>query len=100
MGTNRRYGSDLRWESIAEAALRAVPVSLSSAEIGEPVTTAQPPVAIEAWLRFVTPETPILVQGRAIAWTKRAVHIEVTMRDGRVLTAWVPASGVSSIPKR
>lgn len=93
MGQNRRYGSDLTDAAVNEAVTRPMPISLSKHELGaQPVTTADDPPAVEAWVRF--PEQPIRVQGRAVAWTNRAVWVEFTMRNGATLRAWVWASAV------
>lgn len=93
MGQNKRYGSDLTDAAVNEAVTRPMPISLSKHELGAaPVTTADEPVAVEAWVRF--PEQPIRVQGRAVAWTDKAVWVEFTMRNGATLRAWVWASAV------
>lgn len=93
MGQNTRYGSDLTDATVNEAVTRPMPISLSKHELGtEPVTTADDPPAVEAWVRF--PEQPIRVQGRAVAWTNRAVWVEFTMRNGATMRAWVWASAV------
>lgn len=94
MGQNRRYGSDLTDAALNEALTRPRPISLSPSELGhDPVTAAEAePVDVEAWVRF--PEQPIKVQGRAVAWTRRAVWVEFTMRSGATYRAWVWASAV------
>lgn len=94
MGQNRRYGSDIRWDTIANALLRATPISLSEAEIGANVTEAKTPIAVEAWVRFETPATPVRVEGRAVAWTPRAVQIEYTLPGDSTRLVWVHASAV------
>jgi hypothetical protein len=66
MGSNRRYGSDITDAAINEAVIRPRPVSLTAAEIGQQSVTDPPvPEAVTAWVRY--PETPIRVEGRAIA---------------------------------
>ena len=93
LGQNKRYGSDLTDTAINEVVTRPMPISLSKSELGqEPVTTAEEPVDVQAWVRF--PEQPIRVDGRAVAWTKRAVWVEFTMRNGATFRAWVWASAV------
>ena len=94
MGQNRRYGSDLTWVAVNESIVKPSPISLSKYELGEdPVTSAESePVAVEAWVRF--PEHPIKVDGRAVAWTRRAVWVEFTMLSGATFRAWVWASAV------
>ena len=94
MGQNKRYGSDLSWAAVNESLTKPVPISLSKSELGQDrVTSAEAePVDVEAWVRF--PEHPIKVQGRAVAWTRRAVWVEFTMRSGATYRAWVWASAV------
>lgn len=94
MGTNRRYGSDLTDAAVNEALIRPCSVSLSPAEVGATnVPEAPAAIPVEAWVRF--PESAIRVQGRAIAWTDRAVWVEFTLRDGSTHRAWAWASAVS-----
>ncbi|HEY8590745.1 MAG TPA: hypothetical protein VIL55_14460 [Naasia sp.] len=93
MGTNRRYGSDLSKEAINEAAIRPRPLSLTQQEAGGEVREAPEPVAVTAWVRF--PEAPIEVEGRAVAWTDRAVLVEFRLHSGAVHKAWVWASAVT-----
>jgi hypothetical protein len=92
MGQNRRYGSDLTEGAVNDAVIRPAPISLSERERGDAVTEAPEPVDVRAWVRF--PEAPIRVEGRAVAWTDRAVWVEFTMRDGSTRRAWVWASAV------
>lgn len=93
MGQNRRYGSDLTDEALNESLTRPRPISLSKHELGqEPPKEADEPIAVEAWVRF--PEQAIRIEGRAVAWTSRAVWVEFTMRNGATYRAWVWASAV------
>jgi hypothetical protein len=93
MGQNRRYGSDLTDATLNEVLTRPRPISLSPDELGrEPVTETDEPIPVEAWVRF--PESAIRVQGRAVAWTARAVWVEFTMHSGATFRAWVWASAV------
>ena len=93
MGQNRRYGSDLTWDAVNEAATRPRPLSLSEEELGDQtITKAETPIVVEAWVRF--PEQAIRVRGTAVAWTARAVWVEFSMRDGSTKRAWVWASAV------
>jgi hypothetical protein len=89
---NTRYGSDVRWETVADAVVRPEPISLSQAEVGESVTELPEPVPVRAWIRF--PESPVRVEGVATAATADAVHVEFVMRDGRRRRAWVWRSAV------
>lgn len=94
MSSNRRYGSDLTDEAINEALVRPQPISLSPSEIGsDSVPEAPDPIDVMAWVRF--PEAAIRIQGRAVAWTDRAVWVEFRMRDGATRRAWVWASAVT-----
>lgn len=103
MGANQRYPSGPHPEqSVQDAALKQVepdygdeftarPFSLTAEELGGlPVTMATDPIAVLAWVRF--PAMPSHVQGRALAWTPRAVYIEWELRG--VHRAWVWASAV------
>ncbi|GAA2230490.1 hypothetical protein N1031_07095 [Herbiconiux moechotypicola] len=93
MGSNRRYGSDVTDAALNEMLVRPRPISLSEGERGAAeVREASEPVPVKAWVRF--PEMPVLVDGRAVAWTDRAVWVEFTMRDGSTMRAWVWASAV------
>lgn len=92
MRTNRRYGSDLTDVAINEALVRPQPISLSKQEVGDEITHAPTDVHVNAWVRF--PETPIRVDARAVAWTKRTVCVEFTMCDGSTRRAWVWVSAV------
>lgn len=92
MGENKRYGSDLTQNALTEAVLRPRPISLSEREVGKEITPAESPVPVEAWVRF--PESAVRLKGHAVAWTKRAVWVEFTLRDGSTTRAWVWASAV------
>lgn len=92
MGENKRYGSDLTESAINDALIRPKPISLSEREVGGDITSAETPVPVAAWVRF--PESAVRVNGRAVAWTKRAVWVEFSVRDGSTTRAWVWASAV------
>src|SRR4051812_11634573 len=92
VGSNRRYGAGLSQQSLNEAAIRPRPVSLTKQEAGERVTEATEPVPVTSWVRFH--EASIEVEGRAVAWTDRAVCVEFELRDGAKLRTWVWASAV------
>ena len=67
------------------------PFSLTPGELGElPVTMAKEPTPVLAWVRY--PATAARVQGRAPAWTKRAVYVE--WEDRGTHRVWVWASAV------
>jgi hypothetical protein len=101
MGTNRRYADHydrLMTQRIAEVLIRPKPLSLSPAELdtdNDEVTTPATPVSVRAWARY--PETPARVEGRAIAWTSRAVHVEWVDGNGETQRAWVWSSAVEKI---
>lgn len=98
MGTNRRYADHydrLMMKHITEVLIRPQPVSLSTAELDtdhDEVTTPATPVSARAWARY--PETPARVEGLAIAWTSRAVHVGWVDGNGETQRAWVWASAV------
>jgi len=88
MGKNRRYGTDVSRAAINEFLTRPAPVSLSEEEIGPvPVVDVDDGDTVDVWLRFVE----IRVQERAVvvAFTDRAVQVEVTRRDGSRYRVWV-----------
>jgi hypothetical protein len=101
MGSNRRYADHydrLMVKRLSEIAIRPTPVSLSEAELdveNDPVTTASNPIPIRAWVRY--PETVVRAEGRAVAWTSRAVKIEWESADGEQRSAWVWASSVDRL---
>jgi hypothetical protein len=69
----------------------ARPFSLTAEELGRlPVTMATEPIPVLAWVRL--PAIPTHVQGRALAWTPRAVYVEWEHRGTH--RAWVWASAV------
>jgi hypothetical protein len=94
MGSNRRYGSDVRAETLARFMSAAEPVSLTREECGDAVTQGREPIAVRAWVRFG--DSPAQVDARAIAWTKRAVCIEWRGKAA-VHRAWVWASAVERV---
>jgi hypothetical protein len=59
------------------------------------VATPAEPVSVRAWARY--PETSARVEGRAIAWTSRAVRIEWTDAQGATQRVWVWSSAVGKI---
>jgi len=95
MGVSKRGPS---WESIANSLLRAKAVGLTPAEVGTEITPAPNPIGVEAWVTFATPPTPVRVEGRAVAWTSRAVEIEYRVNDGTTRRVWVYASAVDRLP--
>ncbi len=99
MGSNRRYADyyDRKMtQRITELVIRAEPISLTDAELdveADPIVepTDEPP-QVRSWVRY--PEASARVEGRAIAWTKRAVRVEWKASDGTVKRAWVWAGAV------
>jgi hypothetical protein len=92
VGQNRRYGSDLTDQALAESLVRAKPITLGPQEIGPDVVEADEPIEVVAWVTFR--EATVHLSARAVAWTERAVRVEFTMRDGSQLSAWIWASAV------
>jgi len=85
--------------AINEALVRARPLSLSAAEVGEPLPAApsqREPIPVTAWVRF--PESPVQIEGMAVDWRDRAVQVEFEMMDGRTFKVWVWASAVERRP--
>ncbi|WP_162925058.1 hypothetical protein [Mycetocola zhujimingii] len=101
MGQNKRYAeyyAKRMEKQITEVLIRPKPISLSEDELDRehnPVTQAQRPIPIRAWARY--PETPARVEGRAIAWTERAVQIEWEDVRGETHRAWVWAGAVDKL---
>ncbi|PPH13326.1 hypothetical protein C5C71_01895 [Rathayibacter sp. AY1C1] len=100
MGSNRRYEDHydrLRQQRVTEAAVRPVPVSLTSEELdvaNHPVQRG-PAVPVRAWVRFK--EQPVITEAFAVEWNDRAVHVEWSMSDGTKLDAWGWANAVRRI---
>jgi hypothetical protein len=98
MGTNKRYPSHVAAgidRGIEQMVTRAQPISLTDAELDkehQQLVQAPVPIPVRAWVRY--PETAVLAEGRAIAWTKRAVYVEWDITGGGVARAWVWASAV------
>jgi len=92
MGQNRRYGSDVSRAAIAESVLRPQPLSLSKAQVGEPIREASRPIPVIAWVPFR--DLNVEVDAHAIAWTDRAVFVRFELRDGVKRECWVWASAV------
>lgn len=101
MGQNKRYEAYYakRMEKqITEVLIRPQPITLTDAELDlerSPVVQAEKPIPIRAWARY--PETPARVEGRAIAWTDRAVQIEWEDISGETHRTWVWANAVDKI---
>lgn len=93
VGRNRRYDTELSYRSIAEAVIRAEPVSLERAQVGEQVTQATRENKVVAWVPFKS-EAIVEMEAHVLAWTERAVLVEFTMKDGRVKRSWVWAGAV------
>ena len=102
MGANKRYPSGPHAAPQAPAAAleqiepdygseyAARPFSLTAEELGRlPVTMATEPIPILAWVR--SPAMPTHVQGRALAWTPRAVYIEWEHRGMHRVWVWASA---------
>ncbi|WP_176491754.1 hypothetical protein [Curtobacterium sp. 'Ferrero'] len=95
MGQNRRYGTDVSRAAVNEFLTRPYPVTLTREEIGpEPVVTVAGGETVDVWLRFVE----VRVQERAVvvAYTDRAVQVEVARRDGSRYRVWVWQGAVTT----
>lgn len=95
MGQNRRYGTDVSRAAINEFLTRPYPVSLTREEIGpEPAVPVADGDVVDVWLRFVE----VRVQERAVvvAYTDRAVQVEVARRDGSRYRVWVWQGAVTA----
>jgi hypothetical protein len=101
MGSNRRYAEHydkLMERRITEVLIRPKPVTLTDAELdtnNDPVVTPEEPMSVRACARYS--ETSARIEGRAIAWTSRAVHIEWTDAQGAAQRAWVWSSAVDKV---
>ncbi|BDI23196.1 hypothetical protein [Herbiconiux sp. L3-i23] len=93
MGRNRRYDTELSYRAVAETVIRAEPVSLERAQVGEQVTQATRENKVIAWVPFRS-EAIAEIEGRVLAWTERAVLVEFEMKDGRTRRSWVWAGAV------
>ena len=60
------------------------------ATANDPVVSLEGPISVRAWARY--PETSARIEGRAIAWTSRAVHVGWTDTQGASQRAWVWSS--------
>lgn len=88
MGSNRRHGTDVSRSAINEFLTRPAPVTLSDEELGgAPVVEVPDGDVVDVWLRFV--EVRVQERARVIAFTDRAVRVEVTRRDGSTYRVWV-----------
>ncbi len=67
--------------------------SLAMRQYGGPVTKATSPIPVHVWLLSVDGEETE-VQGMALAWTPRAVHVRYIDRHQREDSAWVWAGAV------
>lgn len=98
MGSNRRYEDHhdrLTQQRVTEAAVRPVPVSLTTEELDAatpPPVRRGPAVLVKAWVRFR--EQPVITDAYAVEWNDRAVHIEWSMSDGTKLEAWAWVNAV------
>jgi hypothetical protein len=94
MSKNRHYGTDVSRAAINEFLTRPAPVTLTPEEIGSGPVQDGAGESIDVWLRFVE----IRVQERAVvlAYTDRAVQVEVTRRDGSTYRVWVWRGAVTT----
>ncbi|POH62936.1 hypothetical protein C3B61_14730 [Cryobacterium zongtaii] len=102
MGANKRYPSGPQPAPPVQAdtlkqvepeyeEFTARPFSLTAEELGRlPAIVVTEPILVLAWVR--SPAMSAHVQGRALAWTQRAVYVEWEHRG--LHRAWVWASAV------
>lgn len=101
MGQDKRYEAYYakRMEKqITEILIRPQPITLTDEELDlerSPVVQAEQPIPIRAWARY--PETAARVEGRAVAWTDRAVQIEWEDIRGETHRTWVWANAVEKL---
>ena len=70
--------------------------SLPLAAVGAPMTTAREPIAVRAWVS--RPRRGVVqLEGRAVAWTPRAVRVELIDEHFRTEQVWVWANAVERI---
>jgi hypothetical protein len=98
VGTSKRYADsvDRRMGDQADLSIMRTgePESLTAKELElktEPLTRAPQPMLVTAWVRYG--RIGIRVNGRAVAWTTKAVAVEWDAPDGPH-RAWVWASAV------
>jgi len=71
--------------------------SLPIAAIGAPMTQAPEPIAVRAWIS--RPRHGVIqTDAQAVAWTPRAVRLEVQDEHGRTEQLWVWANAVERQP--
>lgn len=94
MSKNLRHGTDVSRSAINEFLTLPAPVTLTPEEIGAGPVLEGAGETVDVWLRFVE----IRVQERAVvlAYTDRAVQVEVTRRDGSAYRVWVWRGAVTT----
>jgi len=98
VGTSKRYAAHydrMMNDRILENAMRGhEPTSLTPPELELdvlPLTRTPQPEVVRAWVRYGA--TAVKIEGRAVAWTPRAVAVEWDAPGG-VHRAWLWASAV------
>ena len=74
------------------------PSSLNDVELEldvQPLTRPPRALPVTAWVRYG--ETSVKIEGRAVAWTARAVAVQWKTPAGEVHRAWVWASAVMGV---
>ena len=99
MGTSKRYADSIDRRMGVQVDLSIMrggdPESLTAKELElttEPITRTPQPMPVTAWVRYKG--IGIRVQGRAVAWTSKAVAVEWDGPDQEKHRAWVWASAV------
>jgi len=98
LGTSKRYAAHydrLMDGRVLESVMRdRQPMSLTPPELELdilPLTRTPQPESVRAWVRYG--DTAVRIEGRAVAWTPRAVAVEWDAPGG-VHRAWLWASAV------
>jgi hypothetical protein len=100
LGTSRRYADHfdrkMNDRILERVVAETTPSSLNDDELEldvQPLTKPPRALPVTAWVRYG--ETSVKVEGRAVAWTARAVAVQWKTAAGDVHRAWVWASAVT-----
>ena len=69
---------------------------LPLAAVGAPMTAAREPIAVRAWVSRPR-QGVVRMKGRAVAWTPRAVRVELVDEHSRTEQVWVWANAVERL---
>ncbi len=94
-GEHRRVPADVSRAAVNEFLTRPYPVTLTREEIGpEPAVPVADGDVVDVWLRFV--EVRVRERAVVVAYTDRAVQVEVARRDGSRYRVWVWQGAVTT----